>query len=42
VKQWTKGASKTSIKYTEIYASFKPIIGMGMSLSNIKKPNNTG
>jgi hypothetical protein len=39
VKQWTKGSSKTSIKYAEIYAMFKPIIGMSMSLSTIKKPN---
>jgi hypothetical protein len=38
VKEWTKGSSKTSIKYPEIYAAFKPIIGMSMSLSTIKKP----
>ena len=38
MKEWTKGSSKTSIKYPEFYAAFKPIIGMSMSLSTLKKP----
>lgn len=41
LKEWTKGTSKTSIKYPDLYTAFKPIIGMSLSHSTLKKPNTS-